>query len=186
MRRALASALRPAPTLGQLGPSEILDEELRWFFAAQDDDLSDSNFGRMLSSVTDDGEWRTPEEHVAAARRYHVIRSHLKSIPDRDAGVLQCAYERRPWPVRVAKELGRLTGIVVRLACDRATWPEERGRQLAVDAENAEKLAIMLRVGGERERRVLRDLRRDAQARFDDAIARYAAARRAHSTRRQP
>ena len=43
----------------------------------------------------------------------------------------------RPWPVRLRKELGRLTGIVVRLHRVRPMWPRQRGRQLAVDMGNA-------------------------------------------------
>jgi hypothetical protein len=138
----------------------------------------------MLSPVTEDGEWRTLEEHAAGERKHRVILSHLKSLSDVDAGVLQCAYAPRPWPALLAKELGRLTGIVVRLSCDRATWPAERGQQLARDAENAEKLHAMLRTGGEVHRRVLRDLRLEAQGRFAHALGAYVSARRARSLSR--
>jgi hypothetical protein len=179
------SASPSAPTLGRLAPSAAVDEELLWFFLAEDGDFASvSNFGRMLSPVTEDGEWRTPEEHAAAMRRHCVIRSHLKSIPDGDAGVLQCAYAPRPWPVRLVKELGRLTGIVVRLSCDRARWPDARSHQLAVDAANADKLEAMLRAGGDENRRLLRDLRREAELRFAHALGEYAAARRARSLSR--
>ena len=147
-----------APTLAGLAPSPAVDEELQWFFSVEDGDfVSSSNFGRMLSSVTEDGEWRTPEDHARAAQTHRVIRSRLKRIHDRDAGVLQCAYLPRPWPVRLRKELGRLTGIVVRLACDRQTWPIERGRQLAIDLQNAETLHAMVCRGRRGEtRKVLR------------------------------
>jgi hypothetical protein len=181
-RRAPTSS--PAPTLARLTPSPVIDEELQWFFHIEDGDTSSSNYGRMLSPWTEDGEWRTLAEHAAAERRHPVILSHLKSLADVDAGVLQCAYAPRPWPVRLAKELGRLTGIVVRLSCDRASWPEERGGQLALDAENAEKLHTTLRTGGDRERRVLRDLRREAEGRFARALGEYVSARRARSLSR--
>lgn len=118
---------------------------------------------------------------MRAAERHRVIRSHLKSIPDGDAGILQCAYAPRPWPVRLAKELGRLTGIVVRLSCDRGTWPEEHPRQLATDADSAERLHAMLREGGDEDRRVLRDLRRQAELRFAHALGKYTSARRGRS-----
>jgi hypothetical protein len=173
------SASPSAPTLGRLAPSVAVDEELLWFFLAEDGDFASvSNFGRMLSPVTEDGEWRTPEDHMRAAQRHRVIRSHLKSIPDGDAGVLQCAYAPRPWPIRLTKELGRLTGIVVRLFCDRTTWPGERGKQFAVDAQNAERLHAMVRAGGAENRHVLRDLRREAQVRFAHALGEYTLARR--------
>jgi hypothetical protein len=113
-----------------------------------------------------------------------VLGSRDADIPDRDAGVLQCAYAPRPWPVRLRKELGRLTGIVVRLSCVRKTWPGERGRQLAVDAENAEILHAMLRAGGEENVHVLRDLRREAQLELAHALGEYTLARRGRSPRR--
>jgi hypothetical protein len=176
--------VKTAPTLARLAPSPAIDEELQWFFHIEDGDTSSSNYGRMLSPWTEDGEWRTLAEHSSAERKHRVILSHLKSLADVDAGVLQCAYAPRPWPVRLAKDLGRLTGIVVRLSCDRATWPDERGQQLALDAENAETLHTLLRTGGDGERRVLRDLRREAESRFARALGEYVSARRARSLSR--
>jgi len=182
-RRAAPSSA--APTLADLAPSLTVDQELQWFFNAEDGDFdSASNFGRLLSSVADDGEWRTPEDHAHAREKHRIIRSHLKSIPDHDAGVLQSAYAPRPWPVRLRKELGRLTGIVVRLSCARKTWPGERGTQLAVDAENADMLHAMLRAGGEENVHVLRDLRREAQLELAHALGEYTLARRGRSPRR--
>jgi hypothetical protein len=181
-RRDMATVT--VPTLARLVPSPVIEEELQWFFHIEDGDPSSSNYGRMLSPVTEDGEWRTLEEHAAAEHKHRVILSHLRSLPDADAGVLQCAYAPRPWPVLLVKELGRLTGVVVRLSCDRATWPEERGQQLAIDAANAEKLHAMLRTGGDRERSVLRDLRRKAEGRLARAIGAYISARRACSLSR--
>jgi hypothetical protein len=181
-RRAPTSS--PAPTLAGLAPSPVIDDELRWFFHIEDGDTSSSNYGRMLSPFTEDGEWRMLEEHAAAERKHRVILSHLKSLSDVDAGVLQCAYAPRPWPVRLAKELGRLTGIVVRLSCDRASWPDERSQQLAVDAENAEKVHARLRAEGDGVRRVVRDLRREAEVRFARALGEYVSARRARSLSR--
>jgi hypothetical protein len=176
------TASSAAPTLAELAPSLTADEELLWFFNAEDGDFaSSSNFGRLLSSVADDGEWRTPELHARAMQRHRVIRSHLKSIPDRDAGVLQCAYAPRPWSVRLRKEFERLTGIVVRLSCSRKTWPVQRAKQLAVDAQNAEMLHTMLRAGGDENCRVLQDLRREAQRRFAHALGEYTLARRGRS-----
>jgi hypothetical protein len=181
------SSAPPACTAFGIGPSAEVDEELVWFFCAEDGDFApQSNFGRMLSPVSEDGTWRTPEDHFAAVRRHRALRGCLRSMPDRDAGVLQCAYLPRPWPVRLRKELGRLTGIVVRLACDRATWPEERGQQLALDAENAERLDGMLRRGDERDRATIRALRRAAIERFGDALREYRDARHGRDLGRQP
>jgi hypothetical protein len=184
MRDARRMPSSPAPIVGQVAPRVGVDQELQWFFNAEEGDFtSSSNFGRLLSSVTDDGEWRTPEDHMRAAQRHRAIRSHLKSIPDSDAGVLQCAYAPRAWPVLLRKELGRLTGIVVRLSCDRKTWPSERGAQLRTDAENATRLYAMLRSGGAENRRVFRDLRRQAELRFAHALGEYTLARRGRPLR---
>jgi hypothetical protein len=184
MKGSRSFSASPAPTLDRLAPSVGVEEELRWFFNAQDGDFtSSSNFGRLLSSVTDDGEWRTPEDHMRAGQRHRVIRSHLKSIPDSDAGVLQCAYAPQAWPVLLRKQFGRLTGIVVRLSCDRKTWPSERGAQLRTDAENATRLYAMLRSGGAENRRVFRDLRRQAELRFAHALGEYTLARRGRPLR---
>jgi hypothetical protein len=181
-RRAVTSS--PAPTLARLAPSPVIDEELQWFFHIEDGDPSSSNYGRMLSPWTEDGEWRTLAEHATAERKHRFILSHLKSLADAHAGVLQCAYAPRPWPVGLAKELGRLTGIAVRLSCDRATWPAERGQQLALDADNAEKLYALLRTAGDGDRCVLRDLRRKAEGRFARALREYISARQARSLSR--
>jgi hypothetical protein len=76
MRRASTSSA--APTLARLAPSPTIDAELQWFFHIEDGDMSSSNYGRMLSPYTDDGEWRTIEQHAAAERKHRIILSHLK------------------------------------------------------------------------------------------------------------
>ncbi len=61
---------------------------------------------------------------------YWQIRKRLGRMGDPDAGVLGAAYAPRPWPRALRRELGRLTGIVVRLASvDSGEWPEERNAQ---------------------------------------------------------
>ncbi len=174
-RRAIS--LHRTPDVGLLAPDPAIDRELRWFFLCHDCEDVPFTFARMPSPADDGREWLTPEEHARALHRLRVIRLRLRSISDSDAGVLQCAYEPRPWPVVVARQFGRLTGVVVRLSCDRATWPEERARQLVVDARNAEMLLGMLRAGGDAGLRTIRGLRLEAQLRFLRALGEYAAAR---------
>jgi hypothetical protein len=70
---------------------------------------------------------------------------------------------------------------VVRLSCSRKTWPVQRAKQLAVDAQNAEMLRTMLRAGGDENCRVLQDLRREAQRRLAHALGKYTLARRGRS-----
>jgi hypothetical protein len=160
--------------LGRARPSETVDTELAWFFNAAEGELGDeSNFGRLFSSVSNSGEWRTPEAHVEAARAYYRIRAWLRAMPDSDAGVLQAAYEPRPWPRRVRQELKLLTGIAVRLTTDPATWPERRELQLADDAENAKILDRVCADRGPKDIALLQDLRRLAEARLAGAIRRY-------------
>jgi len=168
---------REAPAGGDLGrvrPSEKVDTELEWFFNGAEGEMgNDSNFGRMFSSVRDNGEWRTPEDHAEAAHAYYRIRGWLRAMPDSDAGVLQAAYEPRSWPRRVRQEFGLLTGIAVRLTCDPETWPEQRELQLAEDAENAEILDEVCTDRGPKDLVLLQDLRRMAEARLATAVQRY-------------
>jgi hypothetical protein len=170
-----------APEGGDLGrarPSEAVDLELSWFFNAAEGELGDeSNFGRMFSSVSDRGDWRTPEDHAEAAHAYYRIRDWLRAMPDPDAGVLQAAYEPRQWPRRVRHEFKLLTGIAVRLTTDPATWPEQRELQLAEDAENAEILDAICADRGPKEVALLQHLRRLAEARLATALQRYAEVR---------
>jgi hypothetical protein len=97
----------------------------------------------------------------------------LRAMPDSDAGVLQAAYEPRPWPRRVRQEFKWLTGIAVRLTTDPATWPEKRELQLAEDAENAKILDEVCADRGPKQVALLQDLRRLAEARLAGAVRRY-------------
>ena len=91
------------------------DEELEWFFTLEEASLGlRSNFedSLMLQRHRRD---RT-EAYVEAARTRRVIRERPLRMGDPDAGVLQTAYAPRPWPGALRHELGRLAGVVVRLA----------------------------------------------------------------------
>lgn len=170
-RRGQSSA---GGALGRVRPSETVDTELEFFFNGAEGQMGDeSNFGRLFSSVSNSGEWRTPEDYVEVARTYYRIRGWLRAMPDSDAGVLQAAYEPRPWPRRVRQEFGLLTGIAVRLTCDPETWPEKRELQLAEDTENAEILDAICVDRGPKDLAFLQDLRRSAEARLATAIQRY-------------
>ncbi len=129
--------MRPMPAHGQvvdlvgLRASPIADAELEWFFNVAASDMGDqSNFGRLLSPIRDDGERTTLEEHAEATHAYRQIRGWLRAMPDSDAGVLQVAYEPRVWPRAVRDAFGLLSGIAVRLMSTPDDWPEDRGSQL--------------------------------------------------------
>ena len=123
-------------TLGfhQLRPPPKIEEDLEWFFNRAESDMgARSNFpGNPQIS---------PEDAVEACHRYRRIRRWLTTIADSDAGVLQSAYELRPWPVVLYDALGRLTGVVVRIACALDYWPEDRWSQEAIEMARAAWLA---------------------------------------------
>jgi hypothetical protein len=119
----------------------------------------------------------SPEETVEAAHAYRTVRRWLQAIDDRDAGVLQAAYESRPWPVHLYDDLGRLTGVVVRLACVVGAWPADRRAQQAMEMARAEVLSSeCFRCRGTSERPLVR-LRHEAEKRFARARHAYAVAR---------
>jgi hypothetical protein len=115
-----------------------VDRELEWFFNRAECDMGiRSNFLAVLEGRHSGGDGPTPEEAVTAAHSYRRIQTWLLAIPDSDAGVLQAAYEIRPWPSALYDELGRLTGVVVRLACALDPWPDDRKTQELVEMAKA-------------------------------------------------
>ena len=131
--------MRPlTPSIHDLRPARAVEEELEWFFNTAESDMgAQSNFMAMIGRATP----RSPEDAVEACRRYRRIRAWLKAIVDSDAGVLQAAYELRDWPVVLQDKLGRLTGVVVRLACALDRWPDPRAAQQAREMIRATWLA---------------------------------------------
>jgi hypothetical protein len=165
------------PSLGtvafvhQLRPLPYIDEQLDWFFNQAECDMGlSSNFERALG-IDSTSSRRTPEDAAEAAHRYRRIRTWLKAIADSDAGVLQAAYEVRNWPVALFDELGRLTGIVVRLACALDSVHADRRLQQTIEMTRAQWLASS---GDLRRNPTLARLRRDAEARFVRAHQAYA------------
>ena len=136
-----------------------------------------STFGETLGVRSPGASAPSPEENLGAAHAYRTIRGWLRAIDDSDAGVLQAAYEVRPWPMDLYDDLGRLTGIVVRLACDPTTWPADRRAQQAVEMARAEALADeCLQWRGQSDGPII-PLRRRAEKRFVQAHHAYAAVR---------
>jgi hypothetical protein len=107
-----------------------VDEELEWFFSVQKSEVEDETMGDE------------DEGYTAAAIAYRKIRVRLLEMEDRDAGVLKSAYRPGPWPAELHESLGRLTGVVVRLASAEIGWPEDSAEQDKLEA----------RVGGYLER----------------------------------
>jgi hypothetical protein len=156
----------------------VVDRELEWFFNRAECDMGmRSNFVSALGSRHSEGAGPTPEDVATVAHGYRRIRTWLLAIPDSDAGVLQTAYEIRPWPSALYDELGRLTGVVVRLACAQGPWPADRRSQALVELARAGWLES--ECGPYRRYGVgpLARLRRDAEKRFAQAHHAYSVVR---------
>jgi hypothetical protein len=168
------------PTLGvhALRTRPVVDRELEWFFNRAECEMGvRSNFMSVLEGAHSGETVPTPEEAATAAHGYRRIRGWLGAIPDSDAGVLQAAYEIRPWPSALYDELGRLTGIVVRLACALDPWPPDRRSQELVETARAGWLES--ECGPYRRYGVgpLVRLRREAEKRFAQAHHAYCVVR---------
>ncbi len=115
------------PFVFQLRPLPSIDEELDWFFNKAEADMGASSNYQQALGIDSASARRTAVDYVEASARYRRIRRWLKAIDDYDAGVIQAAYELRDWPVALFDELGRLTGIVVRLSCTPEQPYHDRG-----------------------------------------------------------
>jgi hypothetical protein len=153
------------------------DTELEWYFNRAHCDLGiRSNFQRALG-------WRcpadnpTPEDVVEAAHAYRLVLRWLLAISDHDAGVLEAAYTLRPWPPRLWNELGRVTGVVVRLACALDAWQFDRRTLALVEDIRAVWLLGEHDRGFQWEFSPLVRLRREGETLLARALAAYARAR---------
>jgi hypothetical protein len=158
--------------VGALRPKLSIDDELEWFFNRAEGDMGlQSNFIDALEAEYE----RAFEGHLEAARRHREIRDRLRSIADSDAGVLQVAYEQRDWPEILVRRFGRLTGVIVRLACALDHWPSDRPAQQVVERARAEWLVPECAAGVGK---TLGRLCNEAGARFSRASSAYEATRR--------
>ena len=160
-------------TVGQLRPSLRIDEELDWYFNRAACDMGDqSNYLAMLGRNGPGSAIPSPEDAAEAAHRARRIRGWLAAMDPSDAGVLQCAYLLRAWPIALWDALGRLTGVVVRLACALDRLPEDRDELEFFETVRARWLAEECPcMSGDS---TLTRLRREAQTRFARAHHAYA------------
>jgi hypothetical protein len=101
------------------GPADV---ELDWFFNLAECDMGDrSNYFAMLGRQEPD----TMEDRAEACHARRLIRRRLLNLGSHDAGVLQVAYAARPWSIELRDELGRATGVVVRLAAAEVGLPDD-------------------------------------------------------------
>ena len=104
------------------------DVELEWFWnRAQAEMGMRSGFESQLGVRAPHAGAPAPDEVVDAAHAYRQIERWLERVLPLHVAVLKAAYEACPWPTPLYDELGRLTGIAVRLACVYAgeTCPED-------------------------------------------------------------
>ena len=168
----------PAPAVHMLRPTPIVDTELDWFFNRAECDMGvRSNFHAVLSGQLAPSEGVTPEDAAEASHAQRRIRGWLLAIPNADAGVLQAAYEQRDWPGSLVDELGRITGVVVRIACALDPWPAEQAAQRMVEPARAHWLDSHCSKGRGRGFETLLRLRREGEVRFAKAHHAYAVVR---------
>jgi hypothetical protein len=105
-----------------------------------------SNFADILDPPLHDA----TEAGAEAVRAHRRIRGWLTEVGDHDAGVLAVAYAAGPWPLTLREELGRVTGVVVRLAAAEVGLPDDDAQLEALERKTAERLTEALtRRGGE-------------------------------------
>jgi hypothetical protein len=115
------------------------EAELEWFFNQAESDMgARSNFEIMVRSARAVDPEEAAAEAAEAAHKHRRIRTWLRRMPDRQAGILQAAYETGRWPRALRDELGVLIGIVARLACAQGPSHLDRGRQAIVEERWAE------------------------------------------------
>jgi len=167
---------RAVTSLRDLRPNVARDDELDWFFNRAECDMGNqSNYLSMLGPHGPGSAIPSPEDAAEAAHRARRIRGWQRAMDSADAGVLQCAYELRDWPVALWDALGRLTGVVVRLACALDPLPEDRRGLQLMEMARADWLAGQCPHAAV-DTTVIR-LRRDAQVRFARAHHAYGALR---------
>jgi hypothetical protein len=167
---------RPVTSIRQLRPKVSLDDELDWFFNRAECDMGNqSNYLAMLGRHGPGSLMPSPEDAAEAAHRARRIRGWLRAMASSDAGVLQCAYELRDWPVALWDALGRLTGVVVRLACALDGVLEDRKALQVIEMARADWLAEQT-AHAAIDTTLIR-LRREAQARFARAHEAYTVVR---------
>jgi hypothetical protein len=156
------------------------DAELEWYWNRAESDMgARSTFPAQLGARAPHAPPPAPDEVVEFAHAYRRIRGWLRAVPGMHVGVLKAAYEVAPWPETLYDELGRLTGIAVRLACAAAgaECPADDWKRRELLLARARALSMeCARCRGSSHSPVLH-LKRDAERLFGKASLAYAKAR---------
>jgi hypothetical protein len=129
-------------------PNGPADTELEWFFTISEGDIrGPSAFVSEMTRVLDDPSSTTMEDRAEAAHAHRKMMKWFVEIGDHDAGVLKVAYMARPWPLQLREELGRLTGVVVRMAAAEVGLPDDDRALDALEQRTALRLDVALASG---------------------------------------
>jgi hypothetical protein len=132
-------------------PRGNADKELEWFFTMAECDIAPrsafvASLARVLPNESGD---RTMEDRVEAAHAQRTLLRWIQEVGNHDAGVLKVAYEARPWPLMLREALGRLTGVVVRLAVAEVGLPDDDRELDTLEQRTAIRLNEALACGAE-------------------------------------
>lgn len=139
-----AKLVGPIPNGSLLHQLDLVGKraELEWFFNRSESDMGlQSNFLAAFGRHGPGLRVPSPEDAVDAAHKHRRIRGWLGAIEETHAEVLRSAYEQRDWPPALWDEFGRMTGIVVRLACARDVVPTDRRAREVLEMDRAVWLA---------------------------------------------
>jgi len=106
--------------------SPTIESELEWFFEYREEK------GKPVLAADASPSW----EAIA----FRTVDGWLSAIDAYDAAVLEAAYGKGPRPLGLVRRLGRLTGVVVRLASFDAGWPPDREEQRLLEERTATRL----------------------------------------------
>jgi hypothetical protein len=124
------------------GPADI---ELDWFFNLAEVAMGNrSNYAVLLGPQDGD----TMEARAEACHARRLLRRRLLDLGSHDAGVLQVAYTARPWSLQLREELGRTTGVVVRLASAEEGLPDDDKELDVLERRTAARLSEALMRSG--------------------------------------
>ena len=138
LRTHAAIALDPgALAFPPPGPA---DRELEWYFTMAESDMGDrSNFSAVLGIPES-----SMEDRAEASHAQRTMRRRFVAMGMQDVGVLQVAYVARRWPLALRKKLGRVTGVVVRLAAADVGLPDDDVELGALERRTADRLSVTL------------------------------------------
>ena len=125
------------------------DKELEWFFTMAECDIAPrSAFVASLARVLpNESEERTMEDRAESVHAQRTLLRWIQEVGNHDAGVLKAAYVARPWPLMLREELGRLTGVVVRLRAAEIGLPDDDRELDTLEQRTAHRLNEALACG---------------------------------------